>query len=133
MLLVDSNVLIDVFTDDPEWADWSIQQLRDQAKAHLLAINPIIYAELSMTFKTIERLDATLASLDLQWLELPKPALYLAAKAFATYRKQAGTKVNVLPDFFIGAHAAVVGMPLLTRDTQRYRTYFPTLTLIHPS
>lgn len=133
MLLVDTNVLIDVLADDPEWADWSIHQLRVQSQVHELAINPIIYAELALTFSSFEALDEVVGEMQLQFLELPRPALYLAGKAFARYRKAGGGKQNVLADFFIGAHAAVEGLPLLTRDNRRYRTYFPTLELITPA
>lgn len=132
MLLVDTNVLVDVLEDDPEWADWSIRQLRAQSKIHPLAINPVIYAELSLTFSTVEALDKTLAGLDLALMELPRPALFLAGKAFVRYRRQGGKKSNVLADFFIGAHAAVLKCPLLTRDARRYQTYFPSLALISP-
>ncbi|MFZ3016830.1 MAG: type II toxin-antitoxin system VapC family toxin [Gallionella sp.] len=132
MLLVDTNVLIDVLEDDPEWADWSIAQLRAQSKVHRLAINPIIYAELSLTFSRVEALDDTIESLGLTLLELPRPALFLVGKAFAQYRKQGGKANNVLADFFIGAHAAVLGYPLLTRDVRRYQSYFPSVKLIAP-
>jgi hypothetical protein len=132
MLLVDTNVLVDVLEDDPEWADWSISQLRAQSKVHPLAINPIIYAELSLTFSTVEALDQTISNLGLAMKELPRPALFLAGKAFVRYRRQGGKKHNVLADFFIGAHAAVLGCPLLTRDARRYQTYFPSVTLITP-
>ena len=132
MLLVDTNVLIDVLEDEPEWADWSIAQLRAQSRVHRLAINPIVYAELSLTFSTVEALDDTIESLGLTLLELPRPALFLAGKAFAQYRKQGGKANNVLTDFFIGAHAAVLGYPLLTRDTRRYQSYFPSVKLIAP-
>ncbi len=132
MLLVDTNVLVDVLTDDPEWADWSIGQLRAQSKVHRLAINPIIYAELSLTFSTVEALDRTIDDLDLALIELPRPALFLAGKAFARYRRQGGTKGNVLADFFIGAHAAVGEYSILTRDTRRYSSYFPSVVLIAP-
>ncbi|MBI4996893.1 MAG: type II toxin-antitoxin system VapC family toxin [Rhodocyclales bacterium] len=133
MLLVDTNVLVDVLTDDPEWADWSIGQLRAQAKVHRLAINPIIYSELSLTSSTVEALDKTVADLGLAMLELPRPALFLAGKAFVRYRRQGGNKGNVLADFFIGAHAAVGKHPLLTRDTRRYTSYFPSVKLIAPA
>jgi predicted nucleic acid-binding protein len=132
MLLVDTNVLVDVLEDDPQWADWSVGQLRAQSKVHRLAINPVIYAELSLTFSTVEALDRALEGLDLAMLELPRPALFLAGKAFVRYRRQGGKKANVLADFFIGAHAAVSGYPLLTRDTGRYASYFPTVSLIAP-
>lgn len=132
MLLVDTNVLVDVLEDDPEWADWSIAQLRAQSKVHRLAINPIIYAELSLAFSTVEALDRAIDDLGLAMMEMPRPALFLAGKAFVRYRRQGGVKNNVLADFFIGAHAAVSGCPLLTRDTTRYASYFPSLSLIAP-
>lgn len=132
MLLVDTNVLVDVLENDPEWADWSISQLRAQSKIHRLAINPIIYAELSLTFSTVEALDNTIDALGLVVLEVPRPALFLAGKAFVRYRRQGGTKSNVLGDFFIGAHAAVSRFPLLTRDTRRYTSYFSGVKLIAP-
>ena len=132
MLLVDTNVLVDVLEDDPRWADWSIGQLRAQSKIHPLLINPIIYAELSLTFSRVEALDQTLESMGLVLKELPRPALFLAGKAFALYRRKGGKKSNVLADFFVGAHAAVLGCPLLTRDAQRYRSYFPSIELITP-
>ncbi|MGC9205989.1 type II toxin-antitoxin system VapC family toxin [Acidithiobacillus sp.] len=133
MLLVDTNVLVDVLEDDPEWADWSIGQLRAQSKIHRLVINPIIYAELSLTFSTVEALDCTVAELGLTILEIPRPALFLAGKAFVRYRRQGGKKNNVLADFFIGAHAAVAGCPVLTRDGQRYSTYFSGVSLVSPA
>jgi hypothetical protein len=132
MLLVDTNVLADVLEDDPAWADWSINQLRAQSKIHRLAINPIIYSELSLTFSTVEALDQTLDQLGLVMIEIPHPALFLAGKAFARYRRQGGSKSNVLGDFFIGAHAAVSGNAVLTRDTRRYTPYFPSIKLIAP-
>ena len=133
MLLVDTNVLVDVLANDPEWADWSISQLRGQSKVHQLAINPIIYSELSLTFSTVEALDKTIVDLGLAMIEMPRPALFLAGKAFVRYRRQGGQKSNVLADFFIGAHAAVSRYPLLTRDTRRYSSYFADLKLITPN
>ena len=132
MLLVDTNVLVDVVQDDPQWADWSIAQLRAQASVHQLMINPIVYAELSLSFATIEALERVLATLALELRELPRPALFLAVKAYLQYRRRGGTKLQVLPDFFIGAHAAVEGCALLTRDARRFETYFPTLKIIAP-
>ena len=132
MILVDTNVLIDVLEDDPVWADWSIQQLRAQSQIHELAINPIIYAELSQTFSTFEALDDVVTQLGLALHQVPRPALFLAGKAFTRYRKVGGAKSNVLADFFIGAHAAVKKLPLLTRDAKRYRNYFPSVELIVP-
>jgi predicted nucleic acid-binding protein len=131
-MLVDTNVLVDVLQDDPDWADWSIAQLRAQSRVHRLVINPVIYAELSLTFSTAEALDDTLHDLQLPLIDIPKPALFLAGKAFAQYCHMGGTKGNVLADFFIGAHAAVAGWPILTRDGSRYRSYFPTVTLVLP-
>jgi predicted nucleic acid-binding protein len=131
-MLVDTNVLVDLLENDPTWADWSIAQLRAQAQIHRLVINPVIYAELSLTFSTVEALDATLADLQIPVIETPKPAQFLAGKAFVQYRRQGGTKTNVLADFFIGAHAAVAGFPVLTRDVRRYTSYFPTVRLIAP-
>jgi predicted nucleic acid-binding protein len=132
-MLVDTNVLVDVLEDDPQWAEWSIGQLRAQSQIHRLVINPIIYAELSLTFSAVEALDKALETMMLPVIEIPKPALFLAGKAFAQYRRQGGTKQNVLSDFFIGAHAAVSGLSLLTRDTARYRSYFPSVKIITPN
>ncbi len=132
MLLVDTNVLIDVLQDDPTWADWSVAQLRAQAKVHALSINPVIYAELSLNFSHVEMLDKTLEKMRLSMSELPRPALFLAGKAFAQYRHRGAKGNNVLADFFIGAHAAVAGCSLLTRDSKRYQSYFPTVKLIAP-
>ncbi|NWG76288.1 MAG: type II toxin-antitoxin system VapC family toxin [Rubrivivax sp.] len=132
MLLVDTNVLVDVLQNDPLWADWSIAQMRAQARLHALAINPIIYAEISLSFSTIEALDDVVRTLGLELRDLPRPALFLAAKAYVQYRRRGGSRGQVLPDFFIGAHAAVEGWPLLTRDARRFRTYFPTLQVLAP-
>ena len=132
MLLVDTNVLVDVLQNDPQWADWSIAQLRAQAQLHELVINPVVYAELSLSFSTFEALDRVVATMDLAMHEVPRPALFLAGKAYLQYRRRGGGKSQVLPDFFIGAHAAVEGWPLLTRDASRFRTYFPTLEVIAP-
>ena len=132
MLLVDTNVLVDVLQNDPQWADWSIAQLRAQAQLHELAINPVIYAELSLSFSTLEALDRIVATMELAMHEVPRPALFLAGKAYLQYRRRGGGKAQVLPDFFIGAHAAVEGWPLLTRDASRFRTYFPSLEVVGP-
>ena len=132
MLLVDTNVLVDVLQNDPQWADWSIAQLRAQAKLHALAINPVIYAEMSLSFSTLEALDDVVLTMALEVREIPRPALFLAAKAYAQYRRRGGNKGQVLPAFFIGAHAAVEGWPLLTRDASRFRTHFPTLEVMTP-
>jgi len=132
MLLVDTNVLVDVLQNDPQWADWSVAQLRAQATLHALVINPIIYAEMSLSFSTLEALDDVVATLALELREVPRAALFLAAKAYAQYRRRGRRKLQVLPDFFIGAHAAVEGWPLLTRDPNRFTTYFPTLDVLAP-
>lgn len=132
MLLVDTNVLVDVVQDDPQWAEWSIGLLRAQAKIHELAINAVVYAELSLSFSTIELLDLTVATMQLTLREIPRPALFLAGKAHLQYRRRGGVRTQVLPDFFIGAHAAVEGWPLLTRDAERFRTYFAGLEVIAP-
>lgn len=132
MLLVDTNVLIDVLEDDPQWADWSIAQLRAQSRVHRLAINPVIYAELSLAFSSVEALDRAVDGLGLALIEVPRPALFLAGKAFLRYRRQGGSTASVPADFFIGAHAAVSRYPLLTRDTRRYANYFAGIELIAP-
>lgn len=132
MLLVDTNVLVDVLQNDPQWAEWSISQMRAQSRLHALVINPIIYAEVSLSFSTLEALDEVVETLALEVREVPWPALFLAAKAYALYRRRGGSKQQVLPDFFIGAHAAVEGWPLLTRDAGRFKSYFPTLDVLAP-
>ena len=132
-MLVDTNVLVDVLENDPDWADWSVAQLQAQSKVHRLVINPIIYSELSLTFSAVEALDRVIDGVELRMLEIPKPALFLAGKAFVQYRRHGGVKNNVLGDFFIGAHAAVSGLSVLTRDTHRYKNYFPSVKLVAPS
>jgi predicted nucleic acid-binding protein len=130
--LVDSNVLLDVATRDPRWEAWSADALSAAAESGVLAINPIVYAEVSVGFATVEDLDEALPP-DLYLRSgLPYEAAFLAGKAFATYRRRGGAKTTPLPDFYIGAHAAIVGCRLLTRDVRRYRTYFPTVELIGP-
>jgi predicted nucleic acid-binding protein len=130
--LVDSNVILDVFTGDPQWADWSSDALSSASDESVLAINPIIYAEVSVRVASIEDLDALLPTTGFLRLDLPYQAGFLAGKAFLDYRRRGGGKSNPLADFYIGAHAAVSGMRLLTRDARRYRTYFPTVPLIAP-
>lgn len=132
MTLVDTNVLLDVVTDDPVWADWSIEQLEAAALRGPLLINDVVYAELAVRYERIERLDAFLSEAGIDMAALPRAALFLAGKVFQKYRKVGGSRTGVLPDFFIGAHAAVDRLDLLTRDTARYRTYFPTVKLITP-
>ncbi len=131
-MLVDTNVLVDVLENDPDWADWSIAQLQAQSKVHRLVINPIIYSELSLTFSTIEALDQVLDGMELRMLDIPKPALFLAGKAFVQYRRSDGLKNNALGDFLIGAHAAASGLPVLTRDIRRYTAYFPSVRWVAP-
>ncbi len=130
--LVDSNVLLDVLTDDPRWSAWSARSLAACAERDVLAINPIIYAELSIGFARIEELDAAVPVLTFHRLALPWEAAFLAGKCFLTYRKRGGARSSPLSDFYIGAHASVSNMKLLTRDGTRYRTYFPKLPLIAP-
>jgi predicted nucleic acid-binding protein len=132
MTLVDTNVLLDLLTDDPLWADWSIRQLDAAALKGPLAINDVVYAELSVRFAAIETLDAVLREASVILEQIPRPALFLAGKAFQRYRAAGGRRTGVLPDFFIGAHAAVAGCMLLSRDAQRYRQYFPTIDLVTP-
>lgn len=131
-VLVDSNVLLDVLTDDPRWYDWSATQLDACATRARLCINPIVYAEVSVGFERIEHLDDALPPDLFTRLELPWEAGFLAGKAFLRYRRAHGTRTSPLPDFYIGAHAAIEGMALLTRDARRYRTYYPKLELICP-
>lgn len=133
MTLVDTNVLLDLLTNDPVWADWSIHQLDAAALRGRIAINSTIYAELPVRFDRIEALDSMLEESGIILLEIPRPALFLAGKVFQRYRAAGGTRSGVLPDFFIGAHAAIAGLPLLTRDVGRYRTYFPQIELVEPS
>ena len=130
MILVDTNVLLDVFQADPRWADWSERQLEAAGYRAKLCINPVVYAETSVTFREIEVFETALKTLDLAVVEIPREALFLAGKAFLRYRRRGGSRAGVLPDFLIGAHAAVAGVPVLTRDTGRYRTYFPSVELI---
>jgi len=131
-ILVDSSVLLDVLTQDPHWAAWSEEKLAAHAERDLLMINPIIYAEVSAHFSTIEELDEALSPDDFQRLPLPYEAGFLAARCFLLYRRRGGQKHAPLPDFYIGAHAATEGLTLLTRDVSRYRTYFPSIQLIAP-
>lgn len=132
MILVDTNVLLDLVLEDPTWATWSQHQLESASVHDRLAINPVIYSELSIAFARIEELERALADAALAFEEVPREALFLAGKAFVDYRHRRGAKTAVLPDFYIGAHAAVAGWPLLTRDASRYRTYFPSVRLLAP-
>jgi predicted nucleic acid-binding protein len=133
MTLVDTNVLLDLLTGDPTWADWSIGQLDAAALRGPLVINDIVYAELSVRFATIEALDAVVAEMGLAVAAMPRAALLLAGKVFQRYRSAGGKRSGVLPDFLIGAHAAVLGCVLLSRDGGRYRSWFPGIGLVTPS
>jgi predicted nucleic acid-binding protein len=130
--LVDANILLDIFTEDDEWFDWSASMLERAAHAGRLYINPIIYAETSARFTTIEELDEALPPEYYRRAELPWAAGFLAGQAYLRYRKSGGNRRSPLADFYIGAHAAVSGLTLLTRDARRYRGYFPTVRLIAP-
>jgi predicted nucleic acid-binding protein len=132
LTLVDTNVLLDLVTDDPDWAEWSIAKLEEAALKGALYINDIVYAELSVRYDRIEDLEAMLEDAAIEVAPTPRQALFLAGKVFMQYRMSGGPRTGVLPDFFIGAHAAVSGFPLLTRDPRRYQTYFPALELIAP-
>ena len=129
--LIDTSVLLDLAGRDPIWLDWSRANLEAAANDGLLAINPVIYAEFSLAYTDIKQLDAILAVLEVDLRRIPRPALFLAARQFRAYRRRGGVRTGVLPDFFIGAHAAVEGMTLITRDTRR-RAWFPSVRVIAP-
>jgi predicted nucleic acid-binding protein len=131
-VLVDSNVLLDVMTEDASWLSWSMSAIERAADTSRLVINPVIYAEASVRFTKIEELDAALPSDLFEREPIPYEAAFLAGKAYLAYRRRGGTRRSPLPDFFIGAHAAVSSYGLLTRDSARYRAYFPKLSLIAP-
>lgn len=131
-VLVDSNIVLDVFLNDPKWADWSESKLDEYDQLGILYINSIVYSEISIGFKLIEDLESAIAKAGLQMLEISKEALFLAGKAYLKYKKRKGTKRTPLPDFFIGAQAAVQNLDLITRDVSRYQSYFPTVKLITP-
>jgi predicted nucleic acid-binding protein len=130
--LVDTNVLLDVATNDPRWANWSIRQLEMAASRGRMVMNDIGYAELSVRFERIEEVERFLSTGGFEVEATPRPALFLAGKVFRLYRERGGARTGVLPDFLIGAHAAVAGYELLTRDVGRYRSYFPSVRLIAP-
>lgn len=132
-VLVDSNVLLDIATGDPKWATWSSQALAECAEYATLLINPIIYAEVSIGFQTIEALNEALPSGIFERVPLPWEAGFLAGKCFLAYRRRGGEKLFPLPDFYIGAHAAIEQLAILTRDAARYRTYFPKLEVLAPA
>lgn len=133
MIIIDTNVLLDLVGHDARWAVWSMESLRTAALEGPLLINSVIYAELSVRYQTIEALDSFVEGVALQMAEIPRSALFLAAKAFSAYRGAGGVRTGVLSDFFIGAHAAVLNVPILTRDVRRYRTCFPTVELRAPA
>jgi predicted nucleic acid-binding protein len=133
MILVDTNVLLDVLQDNPKWAGWSLGQLEAANLTDRLAINAVIYSELSMAFARIEELEAMISEASLTLEAIPREALFLAGKVFLDHRRRQRSKQGVLPDCYIGAHAAVNGYPILTRDIGRYRSYFPTVRLIAPA
>ena len=130
--LVDANVLIDVATDDPQWSDWSAKELAKAGQGGRLVINPVVYAEVSIAFDRIEDLNAVLPEAVFHREDLPWEAAFLAGKAFRAYRRRGGARTLPMPDFYIGAHAAIRRHRLLTRDAARFQTYFPTLDLITP-
>ena len=132
MILVDTNILVDIFAKDPLWEERSLDAIEVAGAREQLAINDIIYAELSPGFDQMAGLDDALARTGVTIVGLPKPALFSAGQAYRRYRRQRGTKNNVLADFFIGAHAAVAGAALLTRDPRRIAAYFPSVAIIAP-
>lgn len=131
-VLVDSCVLLDLFTNDPHWADWSESILERYSQTNTLYINTIVYTEISIGFEKIEEVEEAISTLGIKVLEIPREALFLTGKAFIQYRRNKETKNSPLPDFFIGAHSAVTQLNLITRDLSKYKTYFPQVNLIHP-
>ena len=132
MTLVDTNILLDLVTNNADWADWSQRQLEAAAVRGPVMINDVVYAEFSVGFLRLEEVEAVLRVAQIETTAMPREALFLAGKVFQRYRASGGSRTGVLPDFFIGAHAAVAKLPLLTRDVGRYRTYFPAVELIAP-
>jgi predicted nucleic acid-binding protein len=132
LTLVDTNVLLDLLTNDPVWVDWSDDALSSAALNGAVFINDVVYAELSARFDSVEPLDEFIRETNLEILSMPRPALFLASKVYQRYRRAGGTRTGVLSDFFLGAQAAVLNIPILTRDIGRYRTYFPDIVLIAP-
>jgi predicted nucleic acid-binding protein len=130
--LIDSNILIDLLIDDPKWSDWSLVHLEQASLRGPLVINDIVYGETSTRYPSIEDFESALTVANITIAQMPRTALFLAGKAFTQYRRAGGIRTGVLADFFIGAHAAVDALPLLTRDARRYRSYFPTVALITP-
>lgn len=132
VILLDTCVLTDLADPDSDWYEWSASTLEQLDMHNRFVINPVIYAECSVGYQTIEAVESYVEALGLELIDMPREALFLAGKAFSNYRKRKGSKVNVLPDFFIGAHAAVAGFALMTRDKGRFSTYFPSVKLILP-
>ncbi len=131
-IFVDSCVLLDLFTDDPNWGEWSENILEQYSQTNTLYINSIVYTEISIGFNKIEEVEKAISELGIKVLEIPREALFLTGKVYLKYRKNKGTKSSPLPDFFIGAHVSVENFDLITRDTNKYTTYFPQVKLIHP-
>jgi predicted nucleic acid-binding protein len=132
MILVDTNVVLDVLGNLPPWSDWSTMQLRHQSRVHALLVTPVVYAELAASFESALQLESRLDQLGLAYTELPRQALFLAGHVHRDYRRAGGARTQVLADFFIGAHAAVLGCGIITRDARRYRSYFPRVPLVTP-
>ena len=131
-VFIDSCVLLDLFTDDPTWGEWSEHILEKYSQTNTLYINSIVYTEVSIGFRKIEEVEKAITELEIKVLEIPREALFLAGKIYLKYRKNKGTKTSPLPDFFIGAHVTVSKFDLITRDSSKYKTYFPQARLIHP-
>ncbi len=131
-IFIDSCVLLDLFTNDPDWGEWSESILEHYSQTNSLYINSIVYTEVSIGFKNIEEVESAISNLGVRVLEVPREALFLTGKIFLKYRSNKGTKHSPLPDFFIGAHALISNFELITRDLGKYSTYFPKLQLIHP-
>ncbi len=132
MVLIDTNILLDIVSEDRNWAERSYRALISAGAGDALVINEVVYAEMSVGYASVEDLGAFLAGLAIRLEHIPETGLFLAGRTYRPYRRNTGTKTGVLPDFFVGAHAAVTGAPLVTRDTRRIRTYFPTVRLIEP-
>jgi len=131
-VLVDSCILLDLFTGDPTWADWSETVLSKYSQSNTLLINSIIYTEVSIGFNRVEEVEQAIEQVGVKVLEIPREALFLAGKVFLDYRRKKGTESSTLPDFFIGAHAAVSSFDVITRDSASYKTYFPSITVSCP-
>ena len=132
-ILIDSCILLDLFTNDPKWGDWSENILDKYSQTNTLYINSIVYTEISIGFRKIEELEKAISQMGIKVLEIPREALFLTGKAFLKYRRNKGTKKSPLPDFFIGAHASVSKFSLITRDVTKYKTYFPQIDLVNPN